>query len=78
MSEHRNVCPFALSAAGEYSLLEGTSGKERKQEIWLRECQPQYTPGSLGVKTCAVQATVEIVATRECRAYAVSVHKILR
>jgi hypothetical protein len=39
-------------------LLEGTSGKEHKQEICLRECQPQYTPGrSLGVKTSAVQAT---------------------
>jgi hypothetical protein len=26
-------------------LLEGTSGKEHKQEICLRECQPHYTPG---------------------------------
>jgi len=70
MSEHRNVCPFTLRTAGEYRLLEGMSGKEHKQEICLRECQTQYTPGSLGVKTCIVQATrllVESIATRERR-----------
>lgn len=44
MSEPKNVCPFALRTAGEYSLLEETSGKEHKQEIWLRKCQAQYTP----------------------------------
>ena len=37
-------------------LLEGTSGKEFKQEICLRECQPPIYSRSLDVRTYAVRA----------------------
>ncbi len=37
-------------------LLEGTSGKEHKQEICLRDCQPPIYSRSLDVRTYAVRA----------------------
>jgi hypothetical protein len=54
--------------AGQNNVRGGTSGKEHKQEICLRECPGQYTPVGLIVKTCAAQATIW---WKRARAYAV-------